>query len=113
LAVMIAVFATTAFIPTGAEVAVAGGTTVAAQKVLEAIFGDQAVRRFAERARFLLLERVQALLDGDADRFRGVLAQFGIDDYRTMQLREAAAAVRSARADLRTQARQWSGSATG
>ena len=46
LTVMVAVFAATAFIPTGAEVAVAAGTTVAAQKVLEAIFGDQAVRRW-------------------------------------------------------------------
>lgn len=113
LAVMIAVFAATAFIPTGAEVAVAGGTTIAAQKVLEAIFGDQAVRRLAEQARSLLMERTQALLDDDADRFRSVLAQLGIDEYRTMRLREAAAAVRSARADLRTQARQWSGSVSG
>ena len=47
LAVMIAVFTATAFIPTGAEIVVAGGTTVAAQKVLEAIFGDQAVRELA------------------------------------------------------------------
>ncbi|HCT81590.1 MAG TPA: ABC transporter, partial [Micromonosporaceae bacterium] len=36
LCLMIAVFAATAFIPTGAEIAVAGGTTIAAQKVLEA-----------------------------------------------------------------------------
>ena len=48
LAVMIAVFTSTAFIPTGLEVAVGAGTTVAAQKVLEAIFGDQAVRNLAD-----------------------------------------------------------------
>ena len=47
LAVMIAVFTSTAFIPTGAEVAVGAGTTVAAQKLLEAIFGDQAIRTLA------------------------------------------------------------------
>ena len=62
LIVMIAVFASTAFIPTGAEVGVAGGTTVLSQKVLEALFGDQAVRRLADEARADLLERVGGLL---------------------------------------------------
>ena len=66
LVVMIAVFTATAFIPTGAEIAVAGGTTVAAQKVLEAIFGDQAVRQLAEQARRRLLAHV-----ADAARRRG------------------------------------------
>ncbi len=55
---MIAVFASTAFIPTGLEIATAAGTTVAAQKVLEAIFGDQAVRPLAAKARQDLLDRV-------------------------------------------------------
>ena len=55
---MIVVFASTAFIPTGAEVGVAGGTTLLSQKVLEAVFGDQAVRRLADRARADLLDRV-------------------------------------------------------
>ena len=69
LAVMIAVFTSTAFIPTGAEVAVGAGTTVAAQKVLEAIFGDQAIRTLAARAREDLLARVDELLDAEAARF--------------------------------------------
>ena len=69
LAVMIAVFASTAFIPTGLEVAAGAGTTVAAQDVLEAIFGDQAVRTLAAKARADLLDRVRALLDAEADRF--------------------------------------------
>ena len=69
LAVMIAVFASTAFIPTGLEVAAGAGTTVAAQKVLEAIFGDQAVRTLAARARADLLDRVDALLDEEAARY--------------------------------------------
>ena len=43
----------------------AGGTTVLSQKVLEALFGDQAVRRLADEARADLLERVGALLDGE------------------------------------------------
>ncbi|MCX4469063.1 GTPase domain-containing protein [Micromonospora sp. NBC_01655] len=69
LAVMIAVFASTAFIPTGLEVATGAGTTVAAQAVLQAIFGDQAVRTLADRARADLLARVGELLDAEADRF--------------------------------------------
>jgi hypothetical protein len=69
LAVMIAVFASTAFIPTGLEVATGAGTTVAAQAVLQAIFGDQAVRTLANRARADLLDRVRALLDEEAARF--------------------------------------------
>src|SRR4029453_5697627 len=69
LTVMIAVFTSTAFIPTGAEVAVGAGTTVAAQKVLEAIFGDQAIRTLAERAREELLSRVNVLLDAEAARY--------------------------------------------
>ncbi|MBQ0895011.1 ABC transporter [Micromonospora sp. U56] len=69
LAVMIAVFASTAFIPTGLEVATGAGTTVAAQTVLQAIFGDQAVRTLANKARADLLDRVRALLDEEAARY--------------------------------------------
>ena len=69
LAVMIAVFASTAFIPTGLELATGAGTTVAAQAVLQAIFGDQAVRTLAAKARTDLLARVRTLLDAEADRF--------------------------------------------
>ncbi|MDM4721590.1 ABC transporter [Micromonospora sp. WMMA1363] len=69
LAVMIAVFASTAFIPTGLEVATGAGTTVAGQAVLQAIFGDQAVRTLADKARTDLLARVRALLDEEAARY--------------------------------------------
>ncbi|PZF97323.1 GTPase domain-containing protein [Micromonospora endophytica] len=69
LAVMIAVFASTAFIPTGLEVATGAGTTVAGQAVLQAIFGDQAVRTLAGKAREDLLKRVRILLDAEADRY--------------------------------------------
>jgi hypothetical protein len=99
LLVMIAVFTATSFIPTGAEVVVAGGTTIAAQKVLEAIFGDQAVRTLAEQARIDLLARVRALLAQDASRFRAVLDGTGVDLDASATLRRASAAVQSARAD--------------
>ena len=72
LTVMLAVFAHTGGL-TGAEVVVAGGTSAIGQKVLEAIFGDQAVRTLAARAREDLLERAEQLLRGDAARFDELL----------------------------------------
>jgi hypothetical protein len=66
--VMLAVFAQTGGL-TGAEIAVAGGTSAVGQRVLEAVFGDQAVRALAARAREDLLVRVRALLDEEAARF--------------------------------------------
>jgi hypothetical protein len=98
LLVMVSVFAATSFIPTGAEIAVAGGTTIAAQKVLEAIFGDQAVRRLADRARDDLLDRAQALLAEEAARFTAVLAAAEVDAQVAERLRAAAREVAAARA---------------
>ena len=49
VALMVVVFAHTAGV-TGAEVGIAGGSAVLGQKLLEAVFGDQAVRSLAERA---------------------------------------------------------------
>ena len=72
LTVMLAVFAHTGGL-TGAEVVVAGGTSAISQKLLEAIFGDQAVRALAARARDDLLERAENLLRQDAARFDEVL----------------------------------------
>ena len=72
LTVMLAVFAQTGGL-TGAEVVVAGGTSAVGQKVLEAIFGDQAVRALAARAREDLVERVDRLLRQDAARFDELL----------------------------------------
>jgi len=100
LAVMIAVFTSTAFLPTGLEVAVGAGTTVAAQKVLEAIFGDQAIRALATRAREDLLARVDELLDQESARFTDRTAAVGIEADPGNELRRAAAAVESARSDL-------------
>ncbi|GAB3187863.1 dynamin family protein [Micromonospora palomenae] len=97
LAVMIAVFASTAFIPTGLEVATGAGTTVAAQAVLQAIFGDQAVRTLANKARADLLDRVRALLDEEAARYltRTDEARPGAD--AGAELRRAASRVEVAR----------------
>jgi chemotaxis protein histidine kinase CheA len=98
LLVMVGVFASTAFIPTGAEVAVAGGTTVAAQKVLEAIFGDQAIRALATKAREDLISRTNALLDLEAGRYTDRLVAAGISADPGKDLRDAAALVEYMRA---------------
>lgn len=100
LAVMIAVFTSTAFIPTGLEVAAGAGSAVAAQKVLEAIFGDQAIRTLATQAREDLLLRAGKLLDEEAARFTDRLAAVGLDEEPGAQLRRAAAAVETARTEL-------------
>jgi energy-coupling factor transporter ATP-binding protein EcfA2 len=68
LTVMLAVFAHTGGL-TGVEAVVAGGTSALGQKVLEALFGDQAVRELAAKARRDLVERADKLLRGDAARF--------------------------------------------
>jgi hypothetical protein len=97
LIVMIAVFASTAFIPTGAEIGVAGGTTLLSQKVLEALFGDQAVRRLADEARADLIERVAALLDGEEARYAELLASHATDPADAAALEKAVAEVGAAR----------------
>ena len=72
VALMVVVFASTAGL-TGAEVGIAGGSAVVGQKLLEAVFGDQAVRRLAENARRDLAERVARLLDSERQRFVDLL----------------------------------------
>ena len=92
VALMIVVFAHTAGV-TGAEAGIAGGSAVLGQKLLEAVFGDQAVRRLAARAREDLNRRVEELLDGERARFLTVLAELGIEDGSADHLRNAARAV--------------------
>lgn len=78
LCLMIVVFASTAGIPTGAEVGIAGGSAVVGQKLLEAVFGDQAVRRLAAEARRDLRERVEVLMTREQARFTDLLDGSGL-----------------------------------
>jgi hypothetical protein len=100
LAVMIAVFTTTAFIPTGLEVAAGAGSAVAAQKVLEAVFGDQAIRTLASRARTELLARMDELFEMEAARFIERTAAVRLEVEPGGVMRQAAAEVESARKEL-------------
>lgn len=95
LTVMLAVFAHTGGL-TGAEVAVAGGTSAVGQKVLEAIFGDQAVRALAARAREDLVERVERLLREDGGRFDRLLDAAAPEADSFARLHAAVDAIRRA-----------------
>ena len=96
LAVMLAVFASTGGL-TGAEFAVAGGTSALGQRVLEAIFGDQAVRALADKARRDLLERVERLLAAEASRFAALVGPLAPESGDVAAVRAAATAVERAR----------------
>ncbi|WP_426979709.1 dynamin family protein [Pseudarthrobacter sp. O4] len=67
-ALMIVVFSMTAGL-TGLEIGVAGGTAVVGQRLLEAVFGEDAVRRLARTAREDLHTRCQKLLRTEQQRF--------------------------------------------
>lgn len=95
LVLMVAVFAQTGGL-TGAEVAIAGGSSAAGQKLLEALLGDQAVRLLALSAREDLDRRSAVLIDDEAARYRQALAELGIDPQQPAQLRRAAADLRTA-----------------
>ena len=96
LVVMLAVFSQTGGL-TGAEVAVAGGTTAAGQRILEALLGDQAVRTLAARAREMLLKRARGLLDGEAERYERLLAPAAPEPGAATSLREAVRGIERAR----------------
>ena len=72
VALMVAVFAQTAGL-SGGELVIAGGTATLSQKLLEALFGDQAVRDLTARARRDLIERVRLLFEAEAERYRDLL----------------------------------------
>ncbi len=88
VALMMVIFASTAGL-TGAEVGVAGGTAIVGQKILEAVFGDQAVRRLAQQARDDLHGRVQALWEREQARFFAVLDEEPVVEGAAGRLREA------------------------
>lgn len=81
----------------GAEVGIAGGSAVLAQRLLEAIFGDQAVRSLSTTARGMLLDRVEDLFGREQQRYDAVLADVGLPEGVDEQIEQALAAVEEAR----------------
>ncbi len=100
VALMVVLFASTGGL-TGGEVVIAGGSAVVAQKLLEAVFGDDAVRRLTAEARRRLDERVRDLLASEAGRYTGVLDALGTSGDGDA-LRAAARHVERAAHDERT-----------
>ncbi|MGZ4566929.1 MAG: ABC transporter [Blastococcus sp.] len=95
-AVMVAVFAQTGGL-TGGEIAVAGGTTAVGQRVLEAVFGDSAVRSLAARAREDLRARADALLRYEQARFDALVDAAAPPPTAAEDLRAAVGTLAAAR----------------
>ena len=80
VSLMLVAFAHTAGF-TGAEIGIAGGTAVVAQKVLEVIFGDEAIRRLAATAEERLAARIDEVLDAQLNHLlASTLDRFPIED---------------------------------
>jgi energy-coupling factor transporter ATP-binding protein EcfA2 len=93
LVVMVGVFAQTGGL-TGAEVAIAGGSSAVGSTILEALLGDQAVRRLTERARADLDRRTGALLAEEAERYTALVEAHRPDAATAHDLRRLAGDVR-------------------
>jgi hypothetical protein len=72
VALMVVVFASTGGL-TGGELGIAGASAIAGQKLLEAVFGDDAVRRLTATARQNLAGRVEALFHRECEPYDQVL----------------------------------------
>ena len=92
VALMVTVFASTGGI-TGAEVGIAGGSAVLGQRLLEAVFGDQAVRRLGERARADLNHRMMVLLEAEQSRYSALLDGLHLAAGVEEELRSGARAI--------------------
>ncbi|HEY8589255.1 MAG TPA: ABC transporter [Naasia sp.] len=96
VALMLLAFASTAGLAL-IEVGIAGGTAVASQKVLEAVFGDQAVRELATKARERLVERVEDVYVSELRRFEDAVGAAGLEPGQSAALAAAARTVRDLR----------------
>ncbi|MEA4944492.1 MAG: GTPase domain-containing protein [Propionicimonas sp.] len=99
VALMILVFSQTAGL-TGAELGIAGGTAVLAQRVLEAIFGEDQVRKLAKQAKDQLDGRVQVVMATELARYLDRLAAVDVRGEQAEALRAAVAAIEPARREL-------------
>ena len=104
VALMVVVFTSTAFIPTGLEVGAGAATAVVGQRLLEAVFGDEAVRRMARIARESLTARLDELVAGGAAPFLDRLDALGGTGASTA-LAEDAEALAALGRDIREESR--------
>lgn len=96
VALMVLVFSTTGGL-TGAEVGIAGGSAVLAQKLLEAVFSEDAVRRMSVSAREQLSLRVREHFDSYRATFTDRVDSLGVDPDAGPALRRAVAQIVGAR----------------
>ncbi len=96
VALMMVVFSMTGGL-TGAELGVAGGTAVLAQRVLEAVFGEDAVRRLAKVAKDELDARLEALMASELTRYETVLDDAGVRPDSAEAIRAAVQQVNEVR----------------
>lgn len=88
-ALMVVVFAFTGGLST-AEIGIAGGTSVLAQRLLEGVFGEDAVRALAKSAKEQLDERITVLISGQLMRYQQILDQLAINPETPQHLAMAA-----------------------
>lgn len=94
-ALIIVVFAATGGLTT-AEIGIAGGTSLLAQRLLEAVFGEEEVRRLAIEGRRLLRDRVEVLLALELSRYEEILDQLAVESDAAARLADAAERLRAA-----------------
>ncbi|WP_218123435.1 GTPase domain-containing protein [Quadrisphaera sp. DSM 44207] len=99
---MLVVFAGSAGL-TGAEAGIAAATAALAQRVLEAVFGDQAVRELAEAARKDLVRRVEDLLAGQRAELAALLPPSTGDGPRLRDVARTVAGASAAEQDAAEQ----------
>ena len=94
VALMLVVFASTAGI-TGGEVAIAGGSAVVGQKLLETIFGEETVRRMVVQAREDVNQRLGELFAAERDRYHALTDPL-LEGATAEQMRQASAEAKRA-----------------
>lgn len=80
----------------GGEVGIAGGSAVLSQRILEAIFGDQAVRNLAAQSRRKLMDKAQELYAGEQVRLHAAVSDVQVSPGQAGRITAAAAAVEAA-----------------
>jgi hypothetical protein len=83
--------------PFDGEARTAGGSAVLAQRILEAIFGDLAVRRLVAQARLKLTDRAQGLYSAEQVRLHAVVSAVPLSAGQAGRIKAASAAVEAAR----------------
>ena len=96
LAMMVAVFSTTGGL-SGAEIGIAGGASALAQKLLEAVFGEDGVRRMSDIALEKLNHRVNGLMADEKARFLSRLDVLDLDPGLPARLEAVALQIQKAR----------------